>query len=85
MEKKDIIKILKDNNIRITENRLAIFSCLADDNNFHTVAEIQNHVNDLNTKSVYNNLKALIKEGIDKTYCFNGNSKYTVADKYKNH
>lgn len=84
MEKNKIIELLKKKEIRITENRISIISCLSDNNNFHTVSEIKKHItNNLNTKSIYNNLKTLLESGIVKTYSFRGIPKFTVADEYK--
>ena len=83
MENKTIEDILKNSNIRVTKNRIAILSCLADEVHFHTVKEISKHVKDLNVKSIYNNIKILISEGLVDTYSFNGISKYAINDNFK--
>lgn len=83
MEKNKLENILKEYNIRKTDNRIAILNCLADEKHFHTVAEIVEHLKTINTKSVYNNIKVLINAGIVDTYSFGGISKYAINDHFK--
>ncbi len=84
MDRNKIVKILKEKNIKVTNNRVQVLNCLADETHFHTVAEIIDHVKELNTKSVYNTIKLLINSGIVDTYSFGGVSKYAINDNYKN-
>lgn len=83
MEKNKLENILKEYNIRKTDNRLAILNCLADETHFHTVGEIVDHLKTINIKSVYNNIKVLINAGIVDTYSFGGISKYAINDHFK--
>lgn len=85
MKKKKIIDILKNNDIRITDNRVAILHCLADEKqkHFHSVSEIIEHVGNVNSKSVYNNIKVLVSKGIVDAYSFGGVSKYAMNDHFK--
>ena len=83
MEKNAIVNILKSKNIRVTENRILILTCLSDDTHFHTVKQISKHVGSLNTKSIYNNIKILVSKGLIDTYSFDGISKYAINDHYK--
>ncbi|NQZ66243.1 MAG: transcriptional repressor [Mycoplasmatales bacterium] len=84
MEREEIIKILKEKKVKITNNRIAVLNCLADETHFHTVSQIVEHLRDINIKSVYNAVKKLTSEGIVDTYSFEGVSKYAINDNYKN-
>ena len=83
MLKKKIEKILKDNHLSITTNRIKIISCLEDGLSFHTVKNIADHTK-LNIKSIYNNIKALEKSGIVDSFSFNGISKFAICNKFYN-
>ncbi len=74
-------QILKSRGLWVTKNRLAIMACLSDQEHFHSINQIVNHTKKLiNTKSIYNNIRALTKAGIVDSYTFDGISKYALND-----
>lgn len=80
MNHKSIEKLLRDKNVSVTENRVRIIRCLMDSHHFHTIHEISEHSENLNTKSIYNNIKVLIDAGIVDSYSFAGISKFALND-----
>jgi len=71
-----ITKILKDRDISVTKNRIEIIKCLNDGHvHFHVISEISKHTN-LNTKSIYNNIKVLIANGLVDSMSIGGVVKY---------
>lgn len=77
----DIIKLLKEKGLSTTENRIKIIACLDDQHeHFHTISDISKHIGDINTKSIYNNIKQLIDAGIVDSYSFGGVSKYALNE-----
>ncbi|WKX02205.1 hypothetical protein [Candidatus Mycoplasma mahonii] len=82
--KLDIKKILKHYNVNITENRISILNCLNDDFHFHSITDIKNH-SQLNTKSIYNNIKVLSDAGLIDSYSSGGIVKYALTDSIIGH
>ena len=86
MKEKEIIQLLKEKRVSVTKNRIRIVKCLTDDKlHFHSIADIIDHVGELNVKSIYNNIKILTDAGIVDCYCFNGVSKYALNDNITEH
>ncbi|MCK5807090.1 MAG: transcriptional repressor [Mycoplasmataceae bacterium] len=77
-------EILKESGIKVTTNRIAILSCLDDKEHFHSVADIEEHLDDMNTKSIYNNIKIFISKGIVDSYSFGSVTKYAINDHFHN-
>lgn len=76
LNRETIIKILKDRHLSITENRIKIIECLNDEHNhFHAIRDVSSHTK-LNTKSIYNNIKALISKGLINSVSTGGVVKY---------
>lgn len=71
IQQKEILNNL-DKNRRITNTRLDIIECLSDGQHQHTAADIVNHLKQkydrLNIATVYNNLKALLAQGVIDVY-----------------
>lgn len=80
MKREDIRKLLKGKKLWVTDNRMKIIDCLSDNYHFHSITEILKHTKRLNTKSVYNSIKMLMRDGIVESYSFNGVSKYAIKD-----
>lgn len=81
MQEKEIVELLKQRNISITQNRIKIMQCLTHDGaHFHSINDLIAHMGKLNVKSLYNNIKVLSEAGIVDSYSFNGVSKYAVND-----
>lgn len=78
--KTDIEELLRKNNISVTENRVKIVQCLDDGIHFHAITEIVDHMQGVNVKSVYNNIKTLVEAGIVDSYSFGGITKYALND-----
>ena len=58
-----------------------MIDCLInDETHFHSVNQFQEHIDNMNTKSIYNNLKVLINAGLIDAYSFNGTQKYALKD-----
>ena len=80
LKREKLKNILLDKKISITENRLDILEILNDNHHFHSIQEIVNHLSHLNTKTIYNNIKALLEVGILDSYSFEGLTKYNISD-----
>ena len=81
MNEKEIIEILKEYKISITKNRIKMIACLLDDiSHFHSINEFTEHIESMNVKSIYNNLKVLTEAGLIDTYSFAGVQKYAIRD-----
>ena len=81
MTEKEIRNLLKHARISITENRIKMIDCLInDETHFHSVNQFQEHIQNMNTKSIYNNLKTLVNAGLIDVYSFNGTQKYALKD-----
>lgn len=77
----DIEKLLKDKGLSVTENRKLIIECLTDSNeHFHSISDISKHIGNINTKSIYNNIKQLIAAGLVDSYSFGGIPKYALNE-----
>lgn len=80
IKRETIIKLLKDREISVTENRIRIIECLTEDDiHFHAISDISNHTK-LNTKSIYNNIKALISHGLINSATQGGVVKYAFDE-----
>ena len=80
IDRNKIIQILKDRNLSITENRIRIIKCLNDENDhFHAIRDISNHTN-LNTKSIYNNIKIMISKGLINSVSTGGVVQYAFNE-----
>ena len=75
-------EILKESEIKVTKNRVSILSCLDDNEHFHSVSDIEKHLDNMNTKSIYNNIKIFISKGIVDSYSFGSITKYTINDHF---
>ncbi len=88
-QEKIINKLGKGN--RVTNTRLDIIECLSDGHHQHTANDIVMHLrkkhNNLNVGTVYNNLKALLAQGIIDVYpnYQSQNQRYELVDKNNFH
>ncbi|MBX4210121.1 MAG: transcriptional repressor [Mollicutes bacterium PWAP] len=79
-------EILKKANLKMTKNRLTILDCLmGEKNHFHSISEILEHKSHLNSKSVYNTVKVLVKNNVLDSYVIKGMPKYAINDHLENH
>lgn len=79
MKQQEIKKLLTDENIGITSNRIQLLELLAGKEEFMTIARIA-ELTKINKKSIYNNIKLLIEKGIVDAITFGGVSKYSLND-----
>ena len=75
-------EILRETGIKVTNNRMAILGCLDDEEHFHSVIDIERHLSDMNTKSIYNSIKIFIAKGIVDSYSFGSVTKYAINDHF---
>lgn len=80
MTQTEIQELLTSKGMAVTKNRLNIIQALADNDNFYTITEIVEKVKDINKKSVYNNIKLMITNGIVDSFSFGGVPKYSLND-----
>lgn len=78
----EIKELLKSKGLSVTDNRIKIIDCLMPSHgeHFHSISDISLHLGDINTKSIYNNIKQLIDVGIVDSYSFGGVSKYALNE-----
>ena len=77
--------ILKEKNIKITNNRLLILNCLNDEKHFHTLNMIKQHIKkkykkEINIKTLYNNIKILYAIGIIESFVYDHEVLYALVD-----
>ena len=80
MNKNEIKELLTSNEMTVTKTRISILEVLSNTEAFLTISQIVDKVEDLNKKSVYNNIKLMITNGLVDSFSFGGVPKYSLND-----